>query len=406
MGEDERAALCTQHSELDHSVVSDTFYEIAANPIIDAKKYWPDPSTRDLIGQLDEEDIHMVLRVLQYAKYCSLGEHPDTLAMSPIHQFGLENYYDPEQLTQSEVDSIRWEFSDILYHEKKEKTIEECKDGGIDLEQQSIHFSDNSLPEVVDNTTEALINLLKHKMDYDLAALKVVLTSPPDKYKRYVSNRLYNEYLTLLVKFRTSIDNTLTIFTKNFDETAKLTRVRIFHIARETENYLEPFKQRFETLRSKVPTTQPSSEAYNQVLQLVKSTTHSGPPKQDFNFRIGEFTMGDKYNVGQAGAVGPHSHAHDMNFNQIWNQMSGDVSPAQLADDLAKLREALLKEAKEPEEYSQIGAVASAEVEAKNGQGSKALEYLSKTGKWVLDVATKIGTTVAAAAIKESLGIK
>ena len=53
-----------------------------------------------------------------------------------------------------------------------------------------------------------------------------------------------------------------------------------------------------------------------------------------------------------------------------------------------------------------MGAVASAVVVAKHGQGSKALEYLSKTGKWVLDVATKIGTTVAAAAIKESLGIK
>ena len=115
--------------------------------------------------------------------------------------------------------------------------------------------------------------------------------------------------------------------------------------------------------------------------------------------------MRDQYKTGQAGAVGPGSQAQHMNFNQIWNEAGSTLPLPSLAEELSKLREALLQSAKEPEQYSAIGAIASAETEAKKGDGPKALKYLSKAGKWTLDIAAKIGTTVAAAAIKESLGV-
>jgi hypothetical protein len=52
-----------------------------------------------------------------------------------------------------------------------------------------------------------------------------------------------------------------------------------------------------------------------------------------------------------------------------------------------------------------IGALANAEVAAKKDDESKTIEHLKSTGKWALSYAEKIGTGVAVAAIKFSLGI-
>jgi len=403
LDQNQRAELSRQHKELDYSAISDDFYDIAANPISDAKQYWPHPLVR-AFGVAKEDHIHMVIRVLEYAKYGSLDEYSDELAMSPISQYGLENYFDPEPLAVEDVQAIQWEISDILYHEKKKETLEECKSIGVDFEQHKMTFSNNTFPVIVDLTTAALINLLKHKLDYDLALVIIGAPKAAGKYSRYISNRLYEEFLKLLVDFRQSIEHVITFF--SFEEPVNLTRGQHLEIGMRAEKHLEVLKEKFESLRSKISTVQPSPKAYSEVSQLIKRNDGFQPSKKEYSFTIGELTMGDKYDVGQAGAVGPGSHAHDMNFNQIWNQVKGDLCLSQLVEELSRLREALLEEAKNPEQYTEIGAVASAEIEAKNGQGSKVLEYLSKTGKWVLDVATKIGTTLAAAAIKESLGIK
>lgn len=113
---------------------------------------------------------------------------------------------------------------------------------------------------------------------------------------------------------------------------------------------------------------------------------------------------GDIFNTQQAGAVGPHAHAHDMNFNQIWNQSSQEISLPTLANDLAILRAALKKEATEPEHDVAIGSVAAAEKAAKEGNGAKALEHLKAAGEWALKVATSIGVPVAIEALKKVLG--
>ena len=115
--------------------------------------------------------------------------------------------------------------------------------------------------------------------------------------------------------------------------------------------------------------------------------------------------MHDQYKIGQAGAVGPEAHAHDMTFNQIWNESSGNIDIAQLARELTDLRNSLSKEASEPAHYMALGEVAAAEKAASEGNGPKALEHLKNAGSWVWDVATKIGVGVATAAAKTSLGI-
>jgi hypothetical protein len=63
------------------------------------------------------------------------------------------------------------------------------------------------------------------------------------------------------------------------------------------------------------------------------------------------------------------------------------------------------QEAVEPEHDIAIGAVANAEVAAKEGDGPKTLEWLGKAGKWALDNATKIGVGVATSALKTALGL-
>ena len=115
--------------------------------------------------------------------------------------------------------------------------------------------------------------------------------------------------------------------------------------------------------------------------------------------------MGDQYKIGQAGAVGPGARAHDITFNQIWNESGGTVDVTQLARELTELRNSLSKEASEPEQYMALGEVAAAEKAAGEGNGPKALEHLKRAGSWVGDVSTKIGVGVATAAAKTALGI-
>lgn len=118
-----------------------------------------------------------------------------------------------------------------------------------------------------------------------------------------------------------------------------------------------------------------------------------------------ELVMGNKYEAVQAGAMGPGAHAHDINFNQVWNQLSGSIDLSSLANELSKLRAKLKEKAINAEHDITVGSLALAEQAAKKGDGSKTLEYLAKAGKWALDAATQIGTSLAAEAIKKSLGM-
>lgn len=119
----------------------------------------------------------------------------------------------------------------------------------------------------------------------------------------------------------------------------------------------------------------------------------------------GVYMSNDRYEIGQAGAVGPGAHAENMVFNQIWNKSAQQIDLQQLALELTSLREALSKEASKQDHYIALGSVAAAEKAAQNGDGPKALEHLKTAGAWVWDVGTKIGIGVATAAAKSALGL-
>jgi hypothetical protein len=115
--------------------------------------------------------------------------------------------------------------------------------------------------------------------------------------------------------------------------------------------------------------------------------------------------MGDTYHVNQAGAVGPGSSATNNTFNQQINSLPENTDYNALSDQLALLKDHLRDNAKNPDHWAAVAAIAAAEEGAKEKDGSKVLKSLSTAGKWIFDVAKDIGVDIAAEVIKKSIGI-
>lgn len=80
-----------------------------------------------------------------------------------------------------------------------------------------------------------------------------------------------------------------------------------------------------------------------------------------------------------------------------------DIDLSKLANELSLLRSELKRLAKEPEEDLVIGTIASAEIQARNGNKLATLDFLAKTNQSSLDVAIKLGKSIAAKAISASI---
>jgi hypothetical protein len=117
--------------------------------------------------------------------------------------------------------------------------------------------------------------------------------------------------------------------------------------------------------------------------------------------------MGDNYEGQGVGAMGPNAHVHDVTFNQKWNsfaERNGD-DPFRLAEELETLRLHLRKTATTRDEDAAVAEVGAAAAAAEKGDRAKALEHLSRAGKWAWSAATMIGTALAAAALKAAMGM-
>lgn len=119
---------------------------------------------------------------------------------------------------------------------------------------------------------------------------------------------------------------------------------------------------------------------------------------------IKEITVGDHYNItGQVGAVGRNAKAEGNTFNQLLQQTASNIDLPALAAELETLRISMRKHATEIEHDQAVVCIGAAEISAKNQDGAGALEHLKSAGKWAFDVATKIGTAVAAKAIQTAI---
>lgn len=119
-----------------------------------------------------------------------------------------------------------------------------------------------------------------------------------------------------------------------------------------------------------------------------------------------EISMGDQYNVtGQIGAIGPNAKAENNTFNQVIQQAASNLDLPALAAELATLRKSMRDQATEIEHDQAVVSIGAAESSAKKQDAAGALEHLKSAGKWAFDVATKIGTIVAAKAIQTAIDL-
>ena len=119
-----------------------------------------------------------------------------------------------------------------------------------------------------------------------------------------------------------------------------------------------------------------------------------------------QFVSNDQYNVtGQVGAFGPNSLAVNNRFTQVSQQTSCGLDLPTLATELATLRNSMRSQATEIEHDEAVASIGVAENWAKKEDGARALEHLKYAGKWALDVATNIGTNVAAKAIQKAIDL-
>lgn len=121
------------------------------------------------------------------------------------------------------------------------------------------------------------------------------------------------------------------------------------------------------------------------------------------NIFNGGINMGDTYNANQVGGQGRYVNAHDMTFNQIWQQKSNDIDLDLLSKELCQLRLKLSELAETPENHKDVGLIATAEIEANNKNGPNTLQALSKAGKWTLGIAEKIGVGLVVSVLKDLL---
>jgi hypothetical protein len=146
-------------------------------------------------------------------------------------------------------------------------------------------------------------------------------------------------------------------------------------------------------------------ERYTSLLLELPSTRDGHYDPGVRQLFVNEVVMNKYVNKGQAGAFGENAQAREFTLVQKWDRVSKQIDLTELAEQLAKLRAELKKTAGDTEHDVAIGALASAESAAKQGKGADTLDALSRTGKWVLGVATKIGVPLAVAALKVSLGL-
>ena len=113
---------------------------------------------------------------------------------------------------------------------------------------------------------------------------------------------------------------------------------------------------------------------------------------------------GDTYLIKNSPGSGRNVHMQDVGIRQEIRDGQTGTDLDTLSQELERLRQEMRKISSTVEQDISVAAVAQAEAEAKKGDESKALSWLSKAGEWALDVGTKIGVSVATEAIKKSLG--
>ncbi|MEU8573693.1 hypothetical protein [Streptomyces asoensis] len=117
----------------------------------------------------------------------------------------------------------------------------------------------------------------------------------------------------------------------------------------------------------------------------------------------GTLDMGGNYNVNQAGAVGDGAQATGNTFNQVVAGKTEDLQ--QLSAELQRLTGQLRLQGEAGQHAQELGELEGAAAAAASGDVSGVRAHLRRSGQWALGAATSVGTALAAAWIRESVGM-
>jgi AbiTii len=144
-----------------------------------------------------------------------------------------------------------------------------------------------------------------------------------------------------------------------------------------------------------------STSILEQVTQVFNLTIYN---TGELNMSSPKSTSGDTYiNHGQAGSIGANSQASNMSFQQVWLQNKESIDLKALAEELFTLRTAMKDQAEDSSQDRAVAEISSAQEAAKIDDGTAVIKHLKKAGQWALDVASKIGVSLAADTIKKAL---
>lgn len=151
----------------------------------------------------------------------------------------------------------------------------------------------------------------------------------------------------------------------------------------------------------------------NELNNVIRTLGLTGRPIEEQHFQIiihqliiNMDSQSNFNNYGQAGNMGNDGNVSRFTQNQNFNQFTADDYD-KLALEFKRLKE-YLQTVKDENDDSHLDAISSlikAEKAAHNKEGTSIIEHLKNAGKWALDAATKIGTTLAAEVLKKSMGL-
>lgn len=115
--------------------------------------------------------------------------------------------------------------------------------------------------------------------------------------------------------------------------------------------------------------------------------------------------MEDKYEFhdSQVGAAGRNAKSEHNIFKQANYSIPSNLDFGQLSQELATLKNSLKEHAQNSDEFASLQKVAHAEEEAKQKNGNAVVRHLKEGGKWVFDVATRIGVSLVTDLIKNNM---
>lgn len=137
----------------------------------------------------------------------------------------------------------------------------------------------------------------------------------------------------------------------------------------------------------------------------VETLLFAGVNLADRTRRTEAVIMGDNINVRGGVVATRGAQVGNAELRVVWNECAGSNEPQVLLDELARLRAEMRTASPAGAHDAAIGNVADAEEAIRSGDGPGAIEKLRSVGAWTLDIATKIGTSLAAEVIKKSIGM-